>query len=79
MRDEGQNQEFTHVHCLEDIWVDLRTEEDIRRMDYNRVTLEQIVDLDLTKIPKGMVDDGKILDPEYIEQRVGKAPLPSPH
>lgn len=21
---------FTHVHCLEDLWVDLHTEEDIR-------------------------------------------------
>lgn len=69
---------FTHVHCLEDIWVDLRTKEDIKRMDYNRLTLEQIIDLDLTKIPEGMVDDGKILDPKYIEQRVVEAPLPSP-
>lgn len=48
-------------------------------MDYNRHALEQIIDVDLTKIPKGMVDDGKILDLEYTEQRVVKAPLHSPH
>lgn len=39
--------------------------------------MEQIVDLNLTKIPEGMVDDEKILDPDYIEQRVSKAPRPS--
>lgn len=67
---------FAHVHRLEDIWVDLHIEEDIRKMDYNSLTLEQIVDLDLTKILEGMVDDKKILDLEYIEQRVVEAPLP---
>lgn len=68
---------FTHVHRLEDIWVDLRSKEDVRKMDYSKLTLEQIVDLDLTKIPKGMVDDEKTLDPKYTEQRVVEAPLPS--
>lgn len=60
---------FTHVHHLEDVWINLCTEEDIRRMHYNRLTLEQIVDLDLTKIPKGMVDDEQILDPEVYRAK----------
>lgn len=56
---------FTQVHHVEDVWIDLCTDKDIRRMDYNRLTLEQIVDLDLADIPQGMVDDEEVLDPIY--------------
>lgn len=45
-------------------------------MDYCRLTLEQIIDLNLMDIPQGMIDDGNVLDPEYLSRRVEEAPLP---
>lgn len=53
---------FTHVHCIEDIWIDLCTE-----MDYCRLTLQQIIDLNMVEIPSNfqIKDDGYILDLEY--------------
>lgn len=67
---------FTHVHHIEDIWVDLPTEDEIRRMDYNELTLEHIIDLNLTKVQEGMMDDAEILDPKYVQQRVADIPIP---
>lgn len=64
------------VHRIEDIWVDLRTEAKVLKMDYCRLTIEQIVDLNLVDIPQGMIDDGHILDPEYTSRRVEEASLP---
>lgn len=70
---------FIHVHRIEDIWADLRTEKEIRKMDYCRLTAEQIVDLNLMNMPQGMIDDGNVLDPEFVNQNVDEAPLPSIH
>ena len=62
---------FTHVHCIEDIWIDLLTQLDIMRMDYCRLTLQQIIDVNMLEIPSNLLieDDVNILDPEY--HRVG--------
>ena len=56
---------FTHVHRIEDIWIDLHTELDIMRMDYCRLTLHHIIDLNMLEIPSNLQieDDGNILDP----------------
>lgn len=35
---------YTHVHKIEDIWIDCRTK-DIRKLDYCHLTKEQIIDL----------------------------------
>lgn len=45
-------------------------------MDCCMLTLEQVIDLNLVDIPKGMIDDGNVLDPEYVTWRVDEAPLP---
>ncbi|XP_057862524.1 uncharacterized protein LOC131070880 [Cryptomeria japonica] len=54
---------FVHVHCIEDIWVDLRTEMEVLKMDYCRLTVEQVIDLNLVDISQGMIDNGDVLDP----------------
>ena len=56
---------FTHVHFMEDVWIDLRSETNVTRMDYCRLTLQQIIDLDLVPILEGVEDDDMILDLEY--------------
>lgn len=65
---------FTHVHHLEYIWIDLQTK-DIYKMDYCRLTVEQNIDLNLTLIIEGVIDDGQISDPEYEEQWVVDASI----
>ena len=42
---------YTNVHRIEDIWIDMRTKLDIMKMDYYRLTLQQIIDLNMLKIP----------------------------
>ena len=63
---------FTHVRRIEDIWIDLHTEMDIMKIDYCRITLQQIIDLNIVEIPPSfqIKDDGNILDPEYHQAGV---------
>ena len=58
---------YTHVHRIEDIWIDMRTELDIMKMDYCKLILQQIIDLNMLEIPPNfqVEDDGNILDPEF--------------
>lgn len=58
---------YTHVHRIKDIWIDMRTKLDIMKMDYCRLTLQQIIDLNMLEIPSyfQVEDDGNILDPEF--------------
>lgn len=68
--------DFTHVQCTEDVWIGLQIDEDIIKIDCCRLTLEQIIDLDLVNILGGTKDDGNILDLEYEETRVVNHSLP---
>lgn len=56
---------FKHVHQIEDVWIDLHTKEDVRIMEYRKITLVKIVDLNLVDIPKGMEEDDEVVDPIY--------------
>ena len=70
---------FTHVHHIEDIWIDMRTELDIMKMDYSRLTLQQVIDLNMLEIPFDyqVEDDGNILDLEYLRAGFDKqCPFP---
>lgn len=67
---------YTHVYRFEDVWVDCQNEEDIRRMDFSRLTPEQIENLDLAKIPMTMEDMDDIIDPVYYEKKIADSPLP---
>ena len=42
---------YTHVHCIEDIWIDMRTKFDIIKIDYYNLTMQQIIDINMLKIP----------------------------
>ena len=66
--------EFTHGHRLEDVWIDLRTEVDIMKIDYCRLTLRNIIELNMVEISPGfqIEDDGMILDPKYHEAQFDK-------
>lgn len=44
---------FTHIHRTKDVWIDLRNEVNVARMDYCPLTLQQIIDLNLNPIPEG--------------------------
>ena len=65
---------FTHVHRIEDVWIDMQTELDIMKMDYYRLTLQQISDLNMLENPFDfqIEDDGNILDPEYHQAGFNK-------
>lgn len=67
---------YTHVHQIEDVWIDCRTEEDIKKLDYCHLIVEQIENLDLANIPKDLEDDGDILDPMYEKNKVVRSHLP---
>lgn len=45
-------------------------------MDFNRLTLEQIENLDLEKIPMTMEDTDNIIDPIYYEKKIVDSSLP---
>lgn len=32
--------EYVHVHQMEDVWVDCRSKDDVRKLDYCRLTIE---------------------------------------
>jgi len=61
---------------VEDVWADLRTQEEIKKLDYYRLTLSQIEDLKLVDIPEGMADDENIVSPRYVRENVSGSPLP---
>ena len=70
---------YTHVHHIENIWIDMRTELDIMKMDYCKLTLQQIIDLKMLQIPSDfqVEDDGDILDPEFHQAGFDKnCPFP---
>lgn len=62
--------QFVHVYRLEDIWIDLRIEADIRKMDYCLLSIKQIIDFNLADIPPGVKNDGNILDCDYTRNHV---------
>lgn len=66
---------FTHMHRIEDVWIDLHIEEDIRRMNFSRLTLEQILNFDLTDILEEIEDDEEIVDSIYEQQKIAETPL----
>lgn len=66
---------YTHVYRLEDVWADYENDEDVRRMDFSHLNLEQIENLDLAKIPMTMEDNDNVVDLVYFERKIVDSPL----
>lgn len=66
----------THVHWVEDVWIDCKIEGGIRRLDYCHLTVEKNKNLDLVNIPEDLEDDGNILGPMYEKNKVVDSPFP---
>lgn len=75
MRNKIKNN-YTHIHRIEYVWVDCCTKEDVQRMDYYHLTVEQIENVDLANVPKDLEENGDILDPKYEINKVVGLPLP---
>lgn len=67
---------YTHIHQIEDRWVDCRTEEDVQRLDYYHLTVEKIENLDLVEVLEDLEEDGDILDLAYERKIIVGLPLP---
>lgn len=67
---------YTHVHQVEDVWIDCRIEEHIKRLDYCHLSVEKIENLNLVGILEDLKDDVDILDTTYEKNKVGGSPLP---
>ncbi|XP_059066170.1 uncharacterized protein LOC131857525 [Cryptomeria japonica] len=74
--DQSHEPEAQKTPRFEDVWADFEDAEDIRRMDFNHLTLEQIENLDLAKIPMTMEDTDDIVDLVYYEKKIVDSPLP---
>lgn len=61
---------YTHVHKFEYIWVEFRTIEGVRKLEYIQLNLENIKTLDLVDITHDMEDEDDILDPTYEDNKV---------
>lgn len=66
---------YSHVLKVEDIWIDCRTK-DIRKLDYCRLSLDQIINLHLADILEDMEDKDSILDLAYESNNIIETPLP---
>ena len=75
---DKMRKQFLHIHHLEDLWIDVRTEVDIWCMDYIRLTVNQIVDFNFASIPPSFEDDDQIINPEYFQHDVEKIPILPP-
>lgn len=67
---------YVHVHRIEDVWVDCRSKHDVRKLDYYRLTVEQIENFCLTDDPDNLKEDGDVLDPTYEKNKVSSTPFP---
>lgn len=67
---------YTNVHRIEDVWIYCRIEEDIQRMDYCCLTVEQIENFYLVEVLKDLEEDRDILDPTYEKDNIIGLPLP---
>lgn len=67
---------YVHVHRIEDIWTDQRTEQDIKKLDYCQLTLDQIQEFNLVDILDDLEEDGNVIDLTYVENKVSSTPLP---
>lgn len=65
-----------HVYRIENIWVDYKDEEDIRKMDYCRLTVEQISDPGLANLLRNFEDPRDVLNADYDEKEIERKPFP---
>lgn len=66
---------YVHIHRFEYVWVDCKTEHDIRKLDYCQLMVDQIWEFDLIDIPHDLEEDGNVLDLTYVENKVSSTPL----
>lgn len=70
------NLAYVHVHWIQDVWVDCRTKNDVRKLDYCYLTVNQIREFDLANISNDLEDDGNVPDLAYVDNKVSSTPLP---
>ncbi|KAH9296671.1 hypothetical protein KI387_044251 [Taxus chinensis] len=59
------SQEYAHVPSLEDFWMKCKTEYEVRKKDFSRLSARQVFDFGLARIPADLKDDGPVLLDTY--------------
>ncbi|KAH9329023.1 hypothetical protein KI387_001131 [Taxus chinensis] len=69
------SQEYSHVPSLEDFWMKCRNEYEVRKKDFNRLSVQQVFDYGLARIPADLTDDGPVLLDTYHQMGGDRAAL----
>ncbi|KAH9302493.1 hypothetical protein KI387_014076, partial [Taxus chinensis] len=69
------SQEYVHVPSLEDFWMKYRSEYEVRKKDFSRLSARQVFDYGLTRIPADLKDDGPMLLDAYHQMGGDRAVL----
>ncbi|KAH9304339.1 hypothetical protein KI387_008743, partial [Taxus chinensis] len=72
-----QNLRITYYHRpdIEDYWADCVDDFEARRRHFGRLSLQQILDLNLYQVPEGLVDDDEGLQSFEYEISIKHTPL----
>ncbi|KAH9294637.1 hypothetical protein KI387_038225, partial [Taxus chinensis] len=55
------SQEYAHMPSLEDFWLKCRSEYEVRKKDFSRLSARQVFDFGLSRILADLKDDGPVL------------------
>ncbi|KAH9317827.1 hypothetical protein KI387_019596, partial [Taxus chinensis] len=69
------SQEYAHVPSLEDFWMKCRSEYEVRKKDFSRLSAKQVFDFGLARIPADLKDDGNVVLDTYHQMGGDKALL----
>ncbi|KAH9330044.1 hypothetical protein KI387_002152, partial [Taxus chinensis] len=69
------SQEYSHVPSLEDFWMKCRSEYEVRKKDFSRLSARQVFDYGLAQIPTDLIDDGPVLLDSYHQMGGDRATL----
>ncbi|KAH9314901.1 hypothetical protein KI387_023528 [Taxus chinensis] len=69
------SQEYAHVPSLEDFWMKCKSEYEVRKRDFSRLSAKQVFDFGLARIPADLKDDGNVVLDTYHQMGGDKAIL----
>ncbi|KAH9321752.1 hypothetical protein KI387_016391, partial [Taxus chinensis] len=69
------SQEYAHVPSLEDFSMKCRSEYEVRKKDFSRLSAKQVFDFGLARIPADLKDDGNVVLDTYHQMGGDKAIL----
>ncbi|KAH9317996.1 hypothetical protein KI387_019765, partial [Taxus chinensis] len=67
--------EYAHVSSLEDFWMKCRSEYEVKKKDFNRLSAQQVFDYGLAQIPTDLTEDGPVLLDTYHRMGGDRAAL----